>query len=421
MLRHSRDRKGHLKSVVMHSSAPEFPRLLFITNEPPQTTGAGSIIFYRLFQHYPSDRIRVVTNAEIASAEKRLRCHYIHLPLMADRLNRTRFWLWRAGLRALGAPSAVRLRRIDRAAGEFRPDVVISLMQDPWYYDVATRYARQRRRPLILFIHDVPAGFAPVWPWLRPQQRRRDAEVYRQAFARLCVSPGMVAHFSASFQAEGEVLLPPRSDTPVSQSASACEQLKRPGTLTLGYAGGLHYGYGEQLMQMLPLLRETKTVVEVFGPMPGGHLSPLREASDVFRFNGYISPPEAAWQLLIDRCDVVLQPYLDPPGPHESQYRTHFPSKLGDCLSLGLPLLITGPSYASGVRWCAERPNAALIVTDPSPAAVLDAISRLKQEGQLRVKLAEKAQVAAAAFDGTALRARLYEILNAAYAHGRAG
>ena len=395
------------------------PRVLFITNEPPQAVGAGSIIFYRLFQSYPADRLRVVTNANLAPSAQRLTCNYVRLPLLADRLNRTRFWTWRAALRALGASQAVQLRRIDAAAQGFEPDVIATLMQDSWYYDVAARYARRRGKPLVLFVHDVPAGFEPVAPLLRSRQTRRDAQVYRGAYARLCVSPGMVAHFDAVFSTQGEVLFPPRSDRPPSQPAAACATLKSPGMLTLGYAGGLHYGYGEQLMQLLPSLRQTKCRVEVFGPMPSGAIGSLGAATDVFRFNGYISPPEAAWQRLIERCDVVLQPYLNPPGPHEHQYRTHFPSKLGDCLSLGVPLLITGPAYASGVRWCHEHPGSAIVVDHPDPCSFVTAIERLKIDAAWRVATASAAQKAAMAFDSSQLRAQLYRTLVAARDHGR--
>lgn len=393
------------------ASHPLLPRLLILSSEAPQTTTAGGIVLLRQLAQYPTDRVLVVTNRLPPPGAQRLGCRHVHLPLRADRLNRTRFWTWKATLRAWGGPDWLSLGPIDRALDAFRPDVVATLMQDSWYYDLAARYARRRNLPLVLFIHDLPCGFEPVVPWLRKRQRARDESVYRQAAARLCVSPGMVEWFRGEFGIDGEALLPPRSDQPVAQSPDACDQLRQPGVLTLGFAGGLHYGYGEQLLRMLPVLRETKTKVELFGPKPSGMVSALREATDVCRFNDYLSPPEAAWRELVRRCDVVLQPYLNPPGPHELQYRTHFPSKLGDCLSLGIPLLITGPAHASGVDWCQRHPGCAEVVTDSALPALAAALVRLRDDAGLRTALATRAQAAARAFSGEQVRQRLHTIL----------
>lgn len=389
------------------------PRLLFLSSEAPHTGAAGAIVFHRLLRDYPVDRLLVVTNNPPPAVASRLACRYVRLALAADRLNRTRFWPWKAILRSLGASSLPSLGTIDRHLQGFAPDVVVTLMQDSWYYDLAARYARRRRLPLVLFVHDLPHGFEPVPDWLTARQRRRDAAVYRQATARLCVSRGMADWFLAEYGVPGEVLMPPRDDDAPHQKPESCRTLKTPGRLTLGYAGGLHYGYGEQLLTLLPVLRETGTRLEYFGPPPAGVVAPLAAATDVIRFNGYAPTSAEAWRTLLARCDAILQPYLNPPGQHERQYRTHFPSKLGDCLSLGLPLLITGPAYASGVAWCLQHEGSALIVTDPTPAAFRAALEKLRLSVDLRVNLATRAQAAAPAFAAPPLRAQLRQMLTA--------
>lgn len=394
---------------MSESSLP--PRVLFLTSEAPHTGAAGAIVFHRLFTGYPPDRLLVVTSHLPPASAERLPCRYEHVPLRVDRLNRTRFWPWRTALRVLGGAAWLDLDAVDRALGDFQPDIVVTLMQDGWYYDYAARYARRRKLLLALFIHDLPDGFEPVAPWLRARQCRRDATVYRQAAHRLCISDPMRAHFLATYGVDGEVLPPPRTETPVSQPPESCRELKQPGRLTLGYAGGLHYGYGEQLLKMLPVLRATGTVIELFCAPPGGILAPLKEATDVLHFHGYAPTPEAAWRGLLERCDAVLQPYLNPPGVHHRQYRTHFPSKLGDCLSLGLPLLITGPADAAGSAWCLARPEIAAVVTDSAPAALTAVLLRLRDDADYRVRLARNAQTASTAFSAPALRRRLHEIL----------
>ena len=388
------------------------PRVLFLTSEAPHTAAAGAIVFHRLFRDYPADRLLVVTNTPAPAGAGRLDCTYATMPLAVDRLNRTRFWPWRTAARVLGGASLIRLARVDRVLAGFIPDIVVTLMQDSWYYDLAARYARARGLPLVLFIHDVASGFEPVAAWLQPRQRKRDAAIYRQAARRLCISRGMADYFQREFGAAGEVLAPPRADDTPAQAPENCRRLKQGNRLTLGYAGGLHYGYGEQLLQMLPVLRRTGTAVEIFGPPPGGKLEALRAAGDVLHFHGYAPTPEEAWRGLLTRCDALLQPYLNPPGGHERQYLTHFPSKLGDCLASGLPLLVTGPAGASGMAWCLDHPGCALTVTSPEPTALDAALRRLNAEPELRVTLARAAQHHAASFDPAPLRAQLYALLS---------
>lgn len=387
------------------------PRVLFLTNESPHTAAAGSIVFHRLYQDYPADRLLVVTNRLPPAEAGRLACRYEYLPLAADRLSRTRLWLMRPALRALGASALVRLDRVDRLLEGFKADVVVTLMQDSWYYDLAARYALDRGLPLVLFGHDLPSQFEPVPGWLHSRQAARDRAVYRQAAARLCISRGMVDWFAAAFDATGTVLLPPRSDNTPAQKPELCRMLKTPGRLTLGYAGGLHYGYGEQLLTMLPVFRQLGVRVEMFGSVPAGNVATLADATDVFHFHGHAPTPEAAWQGLLAHCDAVLQPYLNPPGQHELQYRTHFPSKLGDCLALGLPLLITGPAYASGMAWCLDHPGCALGVSESGGPPLLAALQRLQAEPELRVSLATRAREVGGKFAPAALRRQLTDAI----------
>lgn len=389
----------------------ELPRLLLLSNEPPHTGAAGAIVFHRLLRDFPPDHLLVVSNQRPPKQAGRLDCRYEYVPLAVDRLNRTRFWNWKATLRSLGGPDWIPLSRIDSALRGFRPQVVVTLMQDSWYYDFAARYARKHRMPLCLFVHDLPQGFEPVPSWLRRRQLARDRSVYRLAASRLCISRPMAQYFEREFGVPGEVLLPPRAPKPLAQQPSRCATLKVAGRLTLGYAGGLHYGYGEQLLHMLPALRETGTRVEVFGARPAGVVHSLAEAPDVFTFHGLAPQPEDAWRGLLARCDAVLQPYLDPPGPHASQYQTHFPSKLGDALSLGLPLLITGPTDASGVAWCRENGDCGFWA--PSGPELAQTLRQLREDPALRIGVAERGQAAAKAFSAPLLRSRFQAMLAA--------
>lgn len=394
------------------SAAPrQPPSLLLLSAESPHSLSPGGIVLQRLLSDYPAHRLLVVTNHPPPPGAARLDCRYETLPLAADRLNRTRFSPWRPILRSLGASRLVSRRRVDAALAGFQPDVVVTVMQDSWFYDVAADFAFARNLPFVLIVHDLAHGFESVPAWVRARQHDRDRRVVRQAAARLCISAPMADYFSREYGVPADVLWPPRSEQPVSQAPELAATLRHPGRLTLGYAGGLHYGYGEQLLRLLPALRATGTRVELFTQPPAGVVASLADATDVFTFHGMAPTPEEAWRGLLERCDALLQPYANPPGAHEQQYRTHFPSKLGEALSLGLPLLITGPAYASGSAWCAERSGSALLVTDPSPDALVAALSQLRDDAALRVRLATQAQATALELSAPTLRERFHQHL----------
>jgi glycosyltransferase involved in cell wall biosynthesis len=393
-------------------TSTHLPRLLFITNEPPHTAAAGSIYFHRLFSDYPAERLRVISNRPLPSPEQRLGCDYFTHRIWADRLKQTRFWKWRTAARVLGGTDLLSLSSLDRLVGDFQPDAVVTLMQDSWVYELAARYARNKKLPLVLFIHDLPHGFEPVAPWLVKRQLRRDRAIYAQAAVRFCVSPGMEAWFHKEFGIAGDVLLPPRSPNPPSQDPELCRTLKNPGNLTLGYAGGLHYGYGEQIAAMLPVLRATQTRLEIFGPTPSGTLAELKYATDVLTFHGYAPTPEEAWTGLLTRCDAVLLPYLNPPGEHHLQYQTHFPSKLGDMLSLGIPTIVSGPSDAGGVMWCLSSGLSDVVISDNGLEPLKAALERMMESPDLRVDIAKRSREAADVFAPEVISASFINRLN---------
>jgi len=388
------------------------PRLLFISNEIPHNAAAGSIVLNWLLADYPSDRLFVVTNQSPPTQALRLDCPYHTIELPLDRLRRTRFNRHRSSARVLGASRLTSTQRVKRVLGEFEPDIIVTVMQDSWCYDLAAKYAREHGKPLLLIVMDLAHGFETVPRWLQSRQLNQDKEIFHQASGRMLISPGMNEFCEEFFGQKGSVLLPgPRADDLPSQPTENCRTLKHPERLTIGYAGGLHYGYGEQIKAMLPILREQGIQMEICSPIPSGSLASLVEDSDVLNFLGYQSPPNKAWSLLIEKCDVVLQPYLNPPQNHELQYRTHFPSKLAGCLSSGLPLLITGPSYASGTRWCIEHPDCACVVDSPDPAALSEALIRLRNDHAWRVRLAANGRAATAEFETSRQVAAFHRLL----------
>lgn len=381
-------------------------RILVLSNAVPQTWFAGSLLLYRLLQFHPPDRMKAVGPLPQPLSET-LACDYAELlPSASSRLDLTRLAQCKRSVQMVSRLGRIPDRRVDAAVGGFVPDVVVSVMERFDYVEAAYRFSRRRQVPLALIVHDRLESFERVFPAFRDAQRRRIAAIYRHAACRLCVSPEMVECLDAAYRARGTLLYPSRSDALTPRSFDDSLSLKTPETLTIGYAGALNYGYGERIAQVMPVLANAGVRLRSYS----------REAPPAMpgvEYAGFHRPDEL-WAKVKAECDMVWLPYS---YSHElrSLYETHFPSKLTEYVGLGMPVLITGPSYATGVRWGLRHRDAALTLADESPEQVRDALVSLRRDHHRRRHLAASATSAGDAdFDPARIRASFFDALQAA-------
>lgn len=372
----------------------DFPNVLVLSGAVPETRFAGSLLLYRLLLGYPDDRVRAVGQRPHPQSEL-LACRYEYLPpAWSSRLNLTRFATLKRSLEALHLIGRISRTGIDEAVGDFRPDVVVSVMERHDYVAAAHAFCRRRNLPLVLLVHDRLESFELVYPGFRAAQIRSNSRIYRFASARLCVSPEMVDSLERIYGSRGSVLYPNRSDAlsprPIEDSAT----LKAAPKLTLGYAGTLAYGYGTRIREVTPALAAAQIQLRVYS-----HDNP-----------GSGFPTNVLWERVKSECDAVWLPYSH--DEHfQALYRTHFPSKLVEYMALGMPILITGPAYATGVKWGIGHPNAAMTVPDDTVATVVEAAQRLRIDDMLRVALATESRGGDRDFDPKAIRDQFVQIL----------
>lgn len=388
-------------SLPVDSPGSELPRVLILSYEEPETSTAGGILLYRLFSGYPAERVFVI-GRELDPEINRLPFRHEVLQTPWLRFERSRFHRLKRSLRALNIAPVASPESVDRLLNGFRPEVVVCVMQFSRYYDCAHRFAQERRLPLVAIIHDVNEEFERVLPCAVAANRRRDGEFYRFAGRRLCVSPEMEQLCADLYGVRGTVQYPNRSEDLIPRAAEQSLQLKRIGELTLGFVGNLNYGYGAELVQMLPIFRQTHTRLIVYSRPPGPEAIALRIATDCCELRGFV-PAMEAWTAVQRDCDAVLLAYPNPAGVMERLYRHHFPSKLPEYLALGMPVVITGPEYATGVKWGLAHPDAAVTVT--SLAAFKPLLARLQVDAAFRLALAREASAAGMAhFDPARIR-----------------
>ena len=391
--------------------ATTLPRVLIYSNEFPQSGSAGGILLDRLFKDYPADRVRIVGPApQPASAPLRFRHHQVRMPW--SRFEVSRFNRFHRSLRGFGLVPLQRPDVVDGLLGGFQTEIVLTIMQHGTWYDSAMRYARARKLPLLTIIHDDNEGFDKVYLWARKAQRKRDGEFYRSASLRFCVSAEMEGEFHRRYGVAGEVLYPNRSEDLAPRDLQLNLSLRTPGRLTLGFVGNPNYGYGEQLVKMLPALREAKAKLVAYGHRPRGAAASLEEAHDLVELRGFVRTPEEAWQGIKESCDVLIFPYLNPPCAMERMYSIHFPSKLPEYLAAGMPIVMVGPESATGVRWARRHTAAVHLLEADAPDAWSAELSRLASSAELRSSLATGAWEAGINdFDPVAIRVRFRSAL----------
>lgn len=383
------------------------PRVLVLSQVIPETRFAGSVVLYRLFQGFSADSLLVAGPRPQADSEI-LGCQYVELPPRMQRLTRTRLARLLRSLQATNLVPGVQCGAEAQAAIEtFEPEVVVTVMQTQAYYKLAYEYARRRGIPLVLIVHDLAEKFEPVYRWAAVPQRRQNAVVYRQAAARLCVSPQMAAHLNQKFGAPGDVLYPNRSEDLTPRAAEESLQLRNAGVLTIGYAGSLAYGYGNQLERMTPAFAAAGARLRLYtSAKPSWANAPTVE------WCGFAESPLTTWRRIQAECDAVILPYDWQAADLTDLYQTHFPSKLTEYLALGMPVLVFGPEQATGVRWALEHPAAAVAVTAENPKAWSAALTKVRRSSELRYQLAKQSVVSGLVdFDPVAIRSRFQALL----------
>lgn len=390
----------------MSDSFPDdLPRLLVFSALVPETRSAGALLLYRLLKHYPSEKLLVLGRQPHAESEI-LSCRYLNLPdVWFSRLYRTRYWKLVRSLATFGVGRLVSVRKAEKYAEGFQPQVVLTVMEESQYYGAASHFSARNGIPLVLLVHDLVELFEPVYGWASARQKRQNAAVCRLAKARMCISPEMARHVQFAYGVAGEVLYPNRSEELMPRAVSDSAALRRKGRLTIGYAGGLSYGYSEGIRAILPALREARVTLRVYS------IRSREEFGDEVEHAGFAPSPQHTWERIKDECDVVLLPYCWQPD-FKRLYEAHFPSKLPEYLALGMPILIVGPAYAAGVAWGLKNPRAALTVSEPSKEFVSAACIRLREDATLRNALALGAiEEGGKDFDPVAIREKFEERL----------
>lgn len=359
------------------SACDELPNLIIISQEVPHSRAAGSIVLLRLLRRWPLEKIEVFGPMPPSEAEHLNGRYTSYVPSLA-RLQFTR-------LNALAPAIAI----ISRGAPSIRNvksnTVVLSVMQSSGYYHAAARFADKHKLPLALIVHDDPEHLERLTPLTRALIRRGNRTVYGKAAERFCISPQMETELRNRYGAAGRVLYPNRSASLRPRDIILSKELRVKGKLTIGYAGSLVYGYRERIEQLLPIFEKANVRLRIYSIHAPSFSSPAME------YAGASERPDDVWERVKVECDAVILPYCGPEHGHQQLYATHFPSKLTEYLALGMPVIVSGPDYATGVQWAKNNPDACALINHYDVSAWPPLLAKLSKCGDFRMNLARGA------------------------------
>lgn len=369
------------------------PRLLYIALSPPRDATSGSLLMHRHLQQL-GDRVQlsVLHTEELRTGEE----SFFRLPArrLYDRLLRTRFnervrawehtrgWFYRDGV----------MRDVIR---QTRPDAILTVAEASLHLTVR-RVARAARLPLATVFHD----WTPGWPEV-PASCRAEADasfrrVHRDSVASLSVCPELLAALGP--HEGGAVLYPiPNPHTPISPAAPPS------GPFHVLYAGVFYALYSAEVKSLCRELERTgsASLLRILGPEPRWPEDDDRLLRRLGLYGGYFKGVDFQQRVSAAPAHLVISSFAP---EYEAYSRYSFPSKIPEYCRYGRPLVVWGPRYAASVAW-ARRTGAALVVDDPSPAALVAALRELAGNTGRQLELGRRAaEFAASDFDPARLQ-----------------
>lgn len=398
-----------MKPRPVHNATPHhrLPRLLYIGDQPVESTVASATWFHRLLSSYPADRLRIVEgNLAVSRPDRRLpEVEYSVLRIGIPRLTRSRFCGRQSDVMFTIAPWWA--RRLEAVVRAFQPEALLTIAHGS-LWRAAAAVAAKHRLPLHLVVHDDIRRMSAVTPGQWAAVDDAFAAVYRQAASRLCISPFMERFYRDRLGVRGSVVAPIRAPgiPPYSGPAPASGRT----SLVFAYTGSIHGGgYQGDLAPLARVLGQAGHRLHLIGGVTAANLPAFGLGFPNVSALGFL-PAEGFHDRL--RCDIdvmVIPMSFRPELAIDMQLA--FPSKIADGTGIGVPLLVWGPPHCSAVRWAEDHADLAEVVATEDTAALAAAISRLESPAHRQCLGARAMAVGDREFALDAVVGRFHDIL----------
>lgn len=337
------------------------PKILFIGAVTFEETTGSSLFFYRLFRNYPPRKLVVI------GGEK-----YENPIFPKARIPQVKYHILGDEIQHPNELPAYYLKVID-IAKSFNPDLILSLTMG-FQWEIAFKVASFFKIPLDLILHDMLETHVDFRFF--PNFNAKFEQVFKYARNRFCISPTMEKIYYQRFGIASEVLFPIgkelRKDFKQQYKAK-----KKP--IKVVYFGNIWRNTPtvSTLITLAHLIHKKGIELIVFS----------NESIAFFQEHGLKTTNVVAnlfWKHdeLLAWCKENASIFCLP-MPFEAKFKAvvqhSFPSKITDYTSLGLPVLVHAPKWASITKFVEanHKYHFAELITNESEAALENAIDTL--------------------------------------------
>lgn len=341
-----------------------------------------------------------------------VRCHRLP-PVRARYLSSTNKWLF--GASALAGAVAGIIRRasdIARAARREGCSGLIAFTGD--FHDLPAAFLASRllRLPLYVYMCDYYSYrelYEPAWRRLSPHFERL---VARRATRVICGNETLADALADRYGIEPAVIHHP-ADMSLYPDQTRPRGVPSKQDLRMVYTGTIYDAQldaVQNVLAALDLLEGRSATLNVYSGQPQDELRARGLEGRLIVHPHAAAPTIAAVQ---QAADILFLPLA-----FRSQYpeviRTSAPMKFGEYLAAGGPILVHAPAASFVSQYC-RRYDCAVVIDDPDPVRLAQAIEALAVDQPLRVRLIRNARERAArdfSIDGA--RASFCELLDLA-------
>ncbi len=363
-------------------------KLGIVSHLVPPATGGQAMLIYRLLRGLDPDAYCLISQqreeGEAGQRDDRTRLSgpYRHLP--AERVPGGEVKL----LRGLLLPAALRARsrRIAELLREERCDAVVAFTGDLLNLPAAALAARAAGIPYFVYVCDY-YSYQWVNPALRLVARRLEPSLLRRASGVIVPSEFMRDELRRRFGVDASVIhhacdLALYEDPPPAAMPSDED-------VRIVYTGAISPAQSDALQSLLraaELLEEDQVGVHIY---TGQSAAVLEHLGIHGRFVHHGHEPPSAMPAVQRSADLLFLP-LSIDSPYPELIRTAAPFKMGEYLAARRPILIHAPPDCF-LSWYFRRYECGLVVDQPDPEMLAEAIVQLASDETLQEGLAARA------------------------------
>lgn len=341
-------------------------KVLLISNIIPNNTGGGNLLLRRHLQACTEWNILVVSDGPCKDFPTEQLRHTL-LSRILKRLSNSCFQRLAKSLLEITLPFDP--REVAEICNKFEPDVILTVAHGS-FQRLASIEAHRSGIPLVTIFHDWWPDLAGTYHFLVPYLDKRFKNLHTNSKYSLCVCEGMRNELGMD---DNAILVHPVPDAPKPSISKDSLTHSTDDKRKVYYMGNLG-DYGDMIHKAMsvaftyPMLR-----FEAAGTKPQWSNKFISWAKKEGMWHGYLTGN--ALDEWVSQADFLLVA-MRFDKPSKRFMMTSFPSKISHYLHLRKPIVIWGPEYCSAVTW-ARQYDCALVVTDPSPEALMESISAI--------------------------------------------